>query len=209
MTDEVFIQPPPEFDLEPSGDLPGPVEVPPIEVIPEYEPTPTFIEHPELTIHEPFTGELTVTPMAEEPPPEQPYEETPVYVHQVRNLTKYLNGQVDCEILHETLGWIPFTADPNDTAPATLDVFAYITEHAININTLPPSSSIAANTITVERTWRDGQLAIADLAIMKLQDNDPSATFNLNKWRTYRIALRNWPQNPNFPNPAFRPVYPH
>ena len=141
-----------------------------------------------------------------EPPP---YVPSQPYVHQVRNLTQFLNGWVDCEILHEIYGWVAFTANPEDTAPATIDVFNYIAANGIVIASLPPSPSIAANKITEERSWRDNQLLVADIAIEKLQDNDPSATFNLNKWRTYRIALRNWPQNPNFPNPAFRPVYPH
>lgn len=32
-----------------------------------------------------------------------------------RNAHRLANGWINCEIEHETLGWIPFTCDPNDT----------------------------------------------------------------------------------------------
>ena len=38
-----------------------------------------------------------------------------------RNAKRTSEGCIDCEIEHETLGWIPFTCDPNDTG-STIDV---------------------------------------------------------------------------------------
>jgi hypothetical protein len=38
-----------------------------------------------------------------------------------RNAKRLANGWIDCEIEHETFGWIPFTCDPNDTG-AQFDV---------------------------------------------------------------------------------------
>lgn len=40
-----------------------------------------------------------------------------------RNAKRLLDGRIDCEIEHPSLGWIPFTCDPNDTG-AQFDVAA-------------------------------------------------------------------------------------
>ena len=40
-----------------------------------------------------------------------------------RNAKRLTDGRIDCEIEHETYGWIPFTCDPNDTG-ALFDVAA-------------------------------------------------------------------------------------
>lgn len=40
-----------------------------------------------------------------------------------RNAKRLADGRIDCEIEHETYGWIPFTCDPNDTG-ALFDVAA-------------------------------------------------------------------------------------
>jgi hypothetical protein len=41
-----------------------------------------------------------------------------------RNAKRISNGRIDCEIEHETYGWIPFTCDPNDTG-ALFDTAAF------------------------------------------------------------------------------------
>jgi hypothetical protein len=38
-----------------------------------------------------------------------------IMTFEVRNLRYTIHNLIDCEINHQTLGWIPFTADPNDT----------------------------------------------------------------------------------------------
>jgi hypothetical protein len=40
-----------------------------------------------------------------------------------RNAQRLSSGWIDCEIEHETFGWIPFTCNPNDTG-AQFDVAA-------------------------------------------------------------------------------------
>ena len=35
---------------------------------------------------------------------------------EIRNIVPITDGRFDCEILHPKLGWVPFTADPNDVA---------------------------------------------------------------------------------------------
>ncbi len=55
--------------------------------------------------------------------------------------------------------------------------------------------------IQQERDWRDAQLSASDIEINKRTDLGQNAL----AWRAYRIALRNWPEHANFPDPAFRP----
>lgn len=43
---------------------------------------------------------------------------------QTRNLQYNAHGTVDMEINHPTLGWIPFTASPNDTEQLGKDLYA-------------------------------------------------------------------------------------
>lgn len=33
---------------------------------------------------------------------------------ELRNITPLPDGRIDCELRHPVLGWIPFTAAPND-----------------------------------------------------------------------------------------------
>lgn len=59
-----------------------------------------------------------------------------------------------------------------------------------------------------ERTWRDAELLKADYELNKVQDGDNSSIGSVGDWRKYRIALRNWPESPDFPNATKRPVSP-
>jgi len=56
------------------------------------------------------------------------------------------------------------------------------------------------------RGWRDGELRRADIEISKAEDT--VGAFDATTWRDYRIALRDWPADPEFPDPASRPVAP-
>jgi hypothetical protein len=60
----------------------------------------------------------------------------------------------------------------------------------------------------VERNWRDSELINADIELNKVQDSDPKATGTVSDWRTYRKALRAWPEDKNFPKQEFRPKSP-
>jgi hypothetical protein len=63
------------------------------------------------------------------------------------------------------------------------------------------AADIAAQVETTERNWRDAELSNADVEIYKLEDSagDTAA------WRVYRQALRDYPQQPDFPN-GYRPT---
>ena len=56
-----------------------------------------------------------------------------------------------------------------------------------------------------ERTWRDAELAKADIELNKVQDG--RGTGLVSDWRDYRNALRDWPEHESFPDSAFRPVF--
>ncbi|WP_353981688.1 DUF4376 domain-containing protein [Salinicola endophyticus] len=43
-----------------------------------------------------------------------------------RNPTRHADGTLDCEIEHPTLGWIPFTASPDDPEPLGHEIHAAI-----------------------------------------------------------------------------------
>lgn len=57
-----------------------------------------------------------------------------------------------------------------------------------------------------EREWRDNELARSDRELNKVQDGDASGT--VSSWREYRTLLRDWPENPNFPDSTKRPIAP-
>lgn len=53
-----------------------------------------------------------------------------------------------------------------------------------------------AELVNAERAWRDAELAKTDIDIYKLEDAGLDAT----AYRAYRMALRDYPQQPDFPN---------
>lgn len=67
---------------------------------------------------------------------------------------------------------------------------------------------IEENSPEQERAWRDSELSRSDKELYKIQDSDPKAVGLVADWRSYRKALRAWPENKNFPNKEFRPVAP-
>lgn len=48
------------------------------------------------------------------------------------------------------------------------------------------------------RTWRDSELARADIQLLKVQDG-ATGIGTQKAWREYRNALRGWPETENFP----------
>lgn len=58
-----------------------------------------------------------------------------------------------------------------------------------------------------EREWRALELARADLMLNRIQDG-MTGYGSVGPWRSYRVDLRNWPENPEFPKSENRPVAP-
>ena len=63
-----------------------------------------------------------------------------------RNAKRTSEGCIDCEIEHETLGWIPFTCDPNDTG-STIDVVILHAAMDADPNTAPYVPPTEAETL--------------------------------------------------------------
>lgn len=67
-------------------------------------------------------------------------------------------------------------------------------------------AEIAEQEAAQERYWRNEELYRADKELLKSEDGDgvgePTA------WRKYRVALRAWPANPDFPDSTKRPIAP-
>ncbi len=59
-----------------------------------------------------------------------------------------------------------------------------------------------------ENAWIEAELARSRDELEKAQDSDPSAVGTESEWRTYRVALRAWPQSENFPVETHRPIAP-
>lgn len=55
------------------------------------------------------------------------------------------------------------------------------------------------------RDWRDGELARADIQLLKVEDG-MTGLGTQKAWRAYRMALREWPSTDAFPDT--RPVAP-
>lgn len=70
---------------------------------------------------------------------------------------------------------------------------------------LPPDQPIIDRASSIERAWRDSELLKADVEVNKAVD---SAHQSESAWRQYRVALRYWPQSPEFPDSSARPAAP-
>lgn len=77
------------------------------------------------------------------------------------------------------------------------------TGHPVLKDQPPPTPEQLAS---VERSWRDGELARADIELNKVQDGMGIGT--VASWREYRCLLRDWPEHASFPDSSFRPVAP-
>lgn len=129
-------------------------------------------------------------------------------ITEVKNLSRSSKGIVDCELNHPHLGWIPFTAHPEDMEESTVALFAYLETNNITVDSLPLNTSNTLLLDATERGWRDAELGLADVELLKAEDADPSSVGTPTAWREYRIALRAWPESADFPNATKRPIRP-
>ena len=129
-----------------------------------------------------------------------------------RNSKRLANGWIDCEIEHETLGWIPFTCDPNDTG-AQFDVAALHAEMDADPATaayVPPTQAeFDATAATAVRQQRDIILATQvdpvvtnPLRWADLSEEEQAA------WAAYRRALLDITTQAGFPHDIVWPVAP-
>lgn len=64
------------------------------------------------------------------------------------------------------------------------------------------------NLASEERYWRNRELNRSDIELNKVQDSDSNAKGSVADWRSYRKALRSWPESSDFPDSTKRPVAP-
>ena len=126
---------------------------------------------------------------------------------------KYINdsGWIDCEIEHETYGWIPYSLDPADTdmtinndallaaMSAAGDVAAYI----------PPTQVELDAALSDQLRGERGNLLseVDTIAGNALRWGSLSAE-QQDAWAVYRQALLDVPQQAGFPNDVVWPVKP-
>jgi hypothetical protein len=129
-----------------------------------------------------------------------------------RNAKRLSNGWIDCEIEHETHGWIPFTCDPNDTG-ARFDVAALHAEMDADPATeayIPPTQAeLDATAATAVRQQRDIILAaqVDPVVTNPLRWSDLSEEEQA-AWAAYRRALLDITTQAGFPHDIVWPVAP-
>lgn len=64
------------------------------------------------------------------------------------------------------------------------------------------------NAVASELSWCRYEMERARDELEKVQDSDDKAFGSVAEWRTYRKALRAWPEHENFPDKNFRPINP-
>lgn len=129
-----------------------------------------------------------------------------------RNAKRLANGWIDCEIEHETYGWIPFTCDPNDTG-ALFDVVALHAQMDADPETaayVPPTQEeLDAAEAQNVREERDYLLTTQVDPVV----SNPLRWGDLNEeqqqaWATYRRALLDITTQAGFPHEVTWPVAP-
>ncbi len=129
-----------------------------------------------------------------------------------RNAQRLANGWIDCEIEHETFGWIPFTCSPNDTG-AQFDVAALHAQMDADPATeayVPPTQEeLDAAAAAAVRADRDYKLAseVDPIVTNPLRWSDLTAEKQA-EWATYRRALLDIAAQSGFPNSVVWPTKP-
>jgi len=127
--------------------------------------------------------------------------------YKFQNFYKEEDGAVECEVYDEELKqWLPYHAVLGDNAPIAKAIFAYMKANKIYKSKLEPSPRIEDRAKSVERVWRDEELSKADVIINKIEDFEIEG--DSKPWRQYRVALRKWPDSPDFPSVKSRPTAP-
>lgn len=129
-----------------------------------------------------------------------------------RNAQRLANGWIDCEIEHETYGWIPFTCDPNDTGAQfdTAALHAAMDADPATAAYVPPTQAeLDAAAAAEVRAQRDNLLAteVDPVVSNPLRWADLSAEQQA-AWAAYRRALLDITSQPGFPHSVTWPTKP-
>jgi hypothetical protein len=129
-----------------------------------------------------------------------------------RNAHRLANGWIDCEIEHETFGWIPFTCDPNDTG-ALFDVatlHAQMDADPATAAYVPPTQAeLDAAAADAVRAERDYKLAseVDPIVSNPLRWADLTAE-KQTEWASYRRAMLDITAQSGFPHSVVWPTKP-
>ena len=126
---------------------------------------------------------------------------------------KYINdnGWIDCEIEHETYGWIPYTLDPADTDMTVNndDLLSAMAAKGDVAPYVPPTQAELDAMLSAElRRERDNLLVNVDAIAgnaLRWASLDADAQ---DAWAVYRQALLDIPQQSGFPINVNWPVKP-
>jgi len=98
-----------------------------------------------------------------------------------RNARYTADGRIDCEIDHPVYGWIPFTADENDSEQRGRDIFAQIVlDRNIAAYTPPPEPTIEELRANATLPKDDFILAALDAGVLTEADAEEAT----NGWPT-------------------------
>ena len=126
---------------------------------------------------------------------------------------KYINdsGWVDCEIEHETYGWVPYTLDPADTDMTINndDLLAAMTAAGDVAAYIPPTQAELDAMLSEQlREKRDGLLLEVDAFVSNPLRWATLSAEQQDAWAACRQALLDVPQQAGFPNDVVWPVKP-
>lgn len=121
------------------------------------------------------------------------------------------SGWIDCEIEHETYGWIPYTLNPADTDMTINndDLLAAMETAGDVAPYVPPTQAeLDAELSGQLREERDGLLVELDAFVGNPLRWGSLSAEQQDAWAVYRQALLDVPQQDGFPNDVTWPVKP-
>jgi hypothetical protein len=139
--------------------------------------------------------------------------EEEVTVYETRNSVEIEPGVIDCEILHPTKGWLPFTSRAEDPADHGKAIHADFVAGRRSKRAMTPQEAQAR--ATMKRDLVSGQVRAERERLLTATDwqmlpdiTPPLSPTKKAELTTYRAALRNVPQQAGFPETIVWPVKP-
>jgi hypothetical protein len=129
-----------------------------------------------------------------------------------RNAKRLANGWIDCEIEHETHGWIPFTCDPEDKGALfdTAELHAKMESDPTTAPYVPPTQeeldAAAADEVRAQRDYLL-RTEVDPVVTNPLRWGEMTAE-QQEAWATYRRALLDITAQAGFPHDVVWPVAP-
>jgi len=124
---------------------------------------------------------------------------------EIRNLKYNEFGTIDCEINHPEHGWIPFTADPDDCEEHGRQIHQQATAGDFGpiADFVPPPPPTEEELAAMVRAERDQLIRDTDWSQLPDVPSDIQT-----KYKQYRQALRDIPEQEGFPKDVTWPKHP-